>query len=113
MSKMTIYTSRQVKSISELRELWGWSIRKIGKETKVPKSVVGRWIKDPQLWIEKYDLAEGQRKKASWSPKRKLAWEKFHEKILKREKKAEKIKDGTYKGMQVRYDEDDDFELYS
>lgn len=108
MSKKT-YTSAHIDAVKGLREAFSWSIRKIAKETGTPKSVVGRWVKDPEVWKEKYRFNVPEKTKKGMSEKRRKSLEKFHKKVAK-EKKVDPDK---YKGLMLRYTEDDDWVPYS
>ncbi|MCK5520337.1 MAG: hypothetical protein KAI81_04430 [Candidatus Marinimicrobia bacterium] len=102
-----IYTSTQVDIIKGLKDEFGWSIRKISQETGIPRSVVGRWTKDPKIWRENYRWNVPER--TDLSPKRKKALKKFRKKVAGGKKKDP----DKYKGLMIRYTEDGDFEAYS
>lgn len=101
------YTSKHVSSVNDMKDLYGWSVRKIAKETGIPKSVVGRWTKNPKEWQEKYRWNVPEDK--ALSPKRRVALEKFRKKVVKGKKKDPE----KYKGLLIRYTEDDDYVPYS
>lgn len=63
------YTVGQVDTISGLKAEFGWSVRKIAEETGIPKSVVGRWTKDPEIWKQKYQITAQKAKSNKLSPK--------------------------------------------
>ena len=101
------YTSTQVDTIKNLKDEFGWSVRKIAKETGIPKSVVGRWTKDPKTWKENYRWNVPENK--TLSPKQRIALEKFRKKVVK----GKKVDPEKYKGLMIRYTEDDDWVPYS
>ena len=101
------YTSDHVDTVKGMKDTFGWSVRKIAKETGIPKSVVGRWTKDPKTWKEKYRWNVPENKKLS--KKDQIALEKFRKKVAKGKKKD----DNKYKGLMIRYTEDDDWVPYS
>ena len=57
------YSSEDVKGVKWIRASTGKSIRQIAKETGIPKTVVGRWVKEaPIVYIRKYDFRDVKRK---------------------------------------------------
>lgn len=103
---MVVYTARQVETALGLSKDFGWSIRKIGRETGIPKSVIGRWVKDPQEWKEKYRW--NVPKYIKMDRKRLKSLKKFHAKV----KRGKEVDPDKYKGLQIRYG-DGDYEAYS
>ena len=101
------YTSDQVQTVKGLQDSFGWSVRKIAKETGISKSVVGRWTKDPKTWKEKYRWNVPENK--ALSSKQRVALEKFHKKVVK----GKKVDPDKYKGLMIHYAEDDNWEPYS
>lgn len=101
------YTSDHVAGVKGLHDAFGWSVRKIAKETGIPKSVVGRWTKEPKVWKEKYRWNIPEDK--ALSPKQRIALEKFRKKVAK----GKKIDPEKYTGLMIRYTEDDEYEAYS
>ena len=109
MSKRKQYTSNQIDTIKGLKNEFNWSIRKIAKETGIPKSVVGRWTKEPKVWKEKYRFNIPEKSRKGMSEKRVKSLEKFRKKVAK----GRKGDPDKYSGLQIRYDEDGDWEAYS
>lgn len=95
------YTSQNVEDVLASRRL-GFSIREISKKTKIPKSVIGRWIKEPDKSIQKSQIREIRGK---LTPKAKKHIDKFLKKVVNKPKgkqaslrvKAQKI-DGIETG---------------
>lgn len=60
--KLKEYDSLDVRYAQKLRKQ-GLSIRKIGKQLDIPKSVIGRWMKEGErVYIQKYDFRDVKRK---------------------------------------------------
>ena len=101
------YTADHVEGVKIMKDTFGWSVRKIAKETRIPKSVIGRWTKDPKEWKEKYRWNVPER--IDLSLKKQKALEKFRKKVAK----GKNIDPEKYKGLMIRYTEDDEYEAYS
>lgn len=103
------YTSDHVEMINLAYKTGDKSIRSLGKFYDIPKSVVGRWVKEPKVWKEKYRFNAPEKVKKGMSEKRRLSLKKFHKKVAD----AKKVDPDKYKGLMIRYTEDDDYEAYS
>ena len=101
------YTSDQVQTVKGMQDSFGWSVRKISKETGIPKSVVGRWTKNPKVWKENYRWNVPENK--ALSPKQQIALQKFRKKVAA----GKKIDPDKYKGLMIHYLDDDTYEAYS
>ena len=78
------YSSNQVKAAHIIRKTTGHSIRRIAKDMKIPKSVIGRWIKeDEKIYVRKYDFRDVKRKvKKNLSQKDYETFSKMEHRIL-------------------------------
>ena len=101
------YTSGQVDTVKGMKDEFGWSVRKIAKETGIPKSVVGRWTKEPKVWKENYRWNVPEDK--ALSPKQQVALQKFRKKVVA----GKKVDPDKYKGLMIHYLDDDSYEAYS
>ena len=116
----TVYTAQQVQVMSDMKaEFPGLSIRKMADMTGVPKSVVGRWVKDPIVWKRKYVFnVPKQVKLSKKSPGKyrdgtpKKSQKERHDAFFAKVKKAKLQDKNKYKGLLISYD-DDEFEIYS
>ena len=102
-----IYTSDQVQTVKGMQDSFGWSVRKIAKETGIPKSVVGRWTKEPKVWRENYRWNVPENK--ALSLKQQVALQKFRKKVAA----GKKVDPDKYKGLMIHYLDDDTYEAYS
>lgn len=98
------YDSLDVRYAQKLRKK-GLSIRKIGKQLNIPKSVIGRWIKeDERTYIRKYDFRDVKRKvKSNMSQKDFETFQKMEHNILH-------APIGRQSELTVEYYDDDDGE---
>ena len=101
------YTSDQVETVKGLKDSFGWSVRKIAKETGIPKTIVGRWTKEPKVWKENYRWNVPEDK--ALSPKQQVALQKFRKKVAA----GKKVDPDKYKGLMIHYLDDDTYEAYS
>lgn len=101
---MRTYTPEHVDTVLSVRKLSGASIRGISDLLSIPKSVIGRWIKDPEVWKEKYlfNIPEG----FNMSEKDIESLKKFEAKVANREDPTD------YEGLEIRF-EDGEWEAYS
>lgn len=106
--KKKVYTSDQVETVKQMkRNFPKLSIRNMAKITGIPKSVVGRWTKEPQVWKEKYRFNKPEHIKMT--DKQFTALQKFKKKV-KDEKKVDSEK---YQGLMIKFTEDGEMEVYS
>lgn len=99
------YSSTDVRGVKWLRATTGKSVRAIAKETGIPKSVVGRWIKEDEIvYIRKYDFRDVKRK-----VRYNLSKEDY-EKFLKVENKILHNPIGKQSELTIEYYDDDDGE---
>lgn len=76
------YTIEDVKSVKRLRERTGESVRKIAKRLSIPKSVVGRWIKEPVKYAQKYSFRDAKRRKPWLTERDRRRFLKMEQRIL-------------------------------
>lgn len=99
------YSSTDVRGVKWLRTTTGKSIRAIAKETGIPKSVIGRWIKEDEIvYVRKYDFRDVKRKV------RENLTKKDYEKFLKIENKILHNPIGKQSELTIEYYDDDDGE---
>ena len=102
------YTTRQVDAIVNMKKAFPeLSIRKIAKTVNIPKSVVGRWLKEPKVWKDKYRF--NIPKDTILIDKRQVALNRFKKKVAK----AKKVDKDKYKGLRIHYADDGEWEAYS
>ena len=63
---------------------WGLSVRATGKAMDIPKSVIGRWFKDPDLYTQKMQFKEVTKLKGMGgaSQKEMKSFARFKKRIL-------------------------------
>ncbi len=55
------YTFDDVNQAVGLYNRYLYSIREVSKILKIPKSIIARWLKDPETWRTKYFIAEKEK----------------------------------------------------
>ena len=102
------YNERQVDIVTGLQKEFGMSVRKIAKETGIPKSVIGRWVKDPVKWRRQYSFRDGYREVKSRMNKTLFKkFQKAQDRILNKPH-------GKQSTLKIKFiDDDDNFEFES
>lgn len=98
---MREYEPDDIIALVRMHKKYGMSVRDLESITKIPKSVIGRWTKNPDEWLQHYEkrdtlgniLDKEQRNKA------RNRLEKFID--MKKSEKQKKLR--------IRYDEVDDY----
>ena len=80
---------------------YGLSVRKVGRDLNIPKSVIGRWFKDPDLYTQKMQFkAAGKGKVIGGASEKDMkSFRRFRERILK-----DPI--GEQRKLRIHYDDD-------
>jgi len=59
MVKKRVYSSTQIEAVVQMKRAFPeMSVRALGKLASIPKSVIGRWIKEPDFSIQKTQIKE-------------------------------------------------------
>jgi hypothetical protein len=107
MTKKTTkeYDSVDVRYVLKQRNTTKKSIRQIAKDTNIPKSVIGRWVKeDKMVYIRKYDFRDVRRQVS-----KKLS-QKDIEVFMKLEHRILKEPIGRQSELTIEWYDDDDGE---
>lgn len=76
------YDISDVRLVKDTKAKTGQSIRAIAKNLGYPKSVVGRWVKDPIEYGRKYSFRDAKRKKPWLTEKERRKFMRMEHQIL-------------------------------